>query len=181
MIFKRILPITIILLVGLFGYSRFLKPCGGNVDYTFQNGWQDSFAVRVERKPEACGFAPALAGAEYIFSARPEGFGDWRRIMTLRLDAPQDIPKDSINILDEKTAVVFMENKYAVTDDKGKTWTMHDINKDFGLKNVTDSRISFGKEGFVALNTKVADDAGREFDAPHVSHDFGKTWQPVGK
>ena len=182
---KRIIPITVIFLAFVFGFYRFQKPCGENVDSTYQNGWQGSFQVKVDRKPEACGFAPALAGADYIFSSKPENSENWQEIMTIRYADPIDFPRENMHIFDENTAAVFMLHKYAVTSDKGKTWIVWDIDKDLGLEKYTKvrsiSRINFGENGFVTMSIDVVTDNGRRIDAPFFTHDFGKTWEVLGK
>ncbi len=182
---KRIIPIIIILLATIFGFYLFQTPCGENIDSTYQSGWKGSLQVKVERKPEACSFAPALAGADYIFSSKQENSEDWQELMTVRHDDPLEISSKSVNIFNETTAAVYMFHKYAVTTDKGETWTVLDIDKDFGIEEFTKKRsisyVNFGENGFVSMGIDAVSDHGRNIDVPFISKDFGKTWKPIGK
>jgi hypothetical protein len=185
MFFKRILPIIIILLAVIVGFRRFQNPCGETIDLTYQNGWQGSFQVKIERKPETCGFAPALAGANYIFSSREENSENWQEIMTIYHDDPVEISKKSIQILNERTAAVFMNQKFAVTTDKGQTWTAWDIDKDLGLEKHTKfrsiSHINFDEDGFAVMVIDAVSNNGRKYGSSFMSHNFGKTWEAMSK
>ncbi len=105
--------------------------------------------------------------------------------MTVRLDEPIDISSESVHVFNETSAAVFMKHKYAVTTNKGKTWTIWDIDKDLGLETYTKhrsiSRINFGEDGFATMSIVVVTNNGRKVDAPFWTNNFGKTWEVLGK
>ncbi|CAN5673502.1 hypothetical protein BH18ACI1_BH18ACI1_14010 [soil metagenome] len=182
MFIKRIVPIGIIFLASIIGFWEYQNPCIESVDYTYQNGWQgeNPFSIKVERIPESCSFAAAIAGANYIFSARHGNSESWQQIMTVHCDDPIDIPRNTIKIVSEKVAYTFMNGGYAVTSDSGKTWTVWDVDKmpnwnfvDYGyIKEVTVLENGIGS---LKLNPS---DKHKEVSEFYTS-DFGKTWKQI--
>lgn len=87
MLFKRIIPIGIILLACIFGIRKYQNPCIENSDSTYTRCWQgeNPFDVKVERIPESCSFAPITAGANYVFSAQQGNSENWRQIMKVHM------------------------------------------------------------------------------------------------
>ncbi len=171
MFLKRILPTIIILMAGLISFS-----CIGEVDKTFQNGWQDDFEVKVERKLEKYGFVP---GAYYIFSSRHSKSENWQEIMTFRHDDPLDIPKESIQIINDKVAVVFMGWKAAVTSDAGKTWDIWNAEKDIldwkGVNYGLIEKITMAEDGNGIM---ILDPIPNRNEPKELyTTDFGKTWK----
>ena len=118
MFLRRILPLLIIAIAGVAGFCTYLGDCEGEVDHVYQDGWQDVFVVKIERRPETCGFMP---GAYYKFLTQYKS-GEWKEVMSFRHDDPIDPSDKSIQIINERIAVVSMGWKAAVTSDSGKTW-----------------------------------------------------------
>lgn len=176
MFLKRILPIIVISLASLIAYCRYKEPCVGNIDLTHQNGLQGVFYIKVERKLEKCNFVP---GAYYIFSSRRESQANWQEIMTFRHDDPIDVPKDNIQIVNEKVAVIFMGWKAAVTYDAGKNWNLWNAEKDipnwkccnYGL--IEKINIDENGNGSMLLDPIPNRNESKEL----YTSDFGKSWK----
>ena len=179
MFLKRILPISIILLACLISFWRFQNPCIENVDKTYQNGWQGSFDIKVERIPETCSFGTAFAGANFIFSARQSGSNDWQEIITFRHDTPIDISSKNIRIVNDKIAFVFMGRKAAVTSDAGKTWNLWDAKKDIenwkgaNYEFIEKINMSENGDGIMILDSIPNKNEPKEL----FTSNFGKTWK----
>jgi hypothetical protein len=185
MFLKKILPIIVILAAAVIFFWRLQNPCTEKVDSTYQGAWQNTFAVKAERKPEFCAFGAAFAGANYIFSARQENSENWREIMTVHLDDPVEISSKSLRIFNENTAYVFMNSKYMVTTDKGITWKTLDVRKDLSLQGFSKaqriSRVNINEEGFGMMTIQAVGDNGRDIELPFLTRDFGQSWENYGK
>jgi hypothetical protein len=178
MFLKRILPIVIVLIAGLFYFFQKNDFCIGKTNSTYQNGWQGSFEVKVERKPEKCGI---VAGAYYIFSSRQGASGNWQDIMMFRHDDPIDIPKENLQIVNDKVAFVFMGWKAAITSDAGKTWNLFDAEKSSEFRNLVNYRLIEKVEilpngtGKMILDPVSNEDKTIEL----YTSDFGKNWNRI--
>ena len=176
MFLKRILPISIILIACAVVFLRYQSPCLEKTNLTYQNGWQDAFDIKAERKLEKCSFVP---GAYFVFSSRQGSSENWREIMTFRHDDPTNITDKNIQIVNNKIAFVFTGWKAAVTSDAGKTWNLWDAEKDipnwkgvnYGL--IEEIRMSENGEGIMTLNP-IPD---RNEPKQLFTSDFGRTWK----
>ncbi len=151
--------------------------CEGEVDRVYEDGRQDVFVVKIEKRPETCGF---VAGAYYKFLTQYKS-GDWKEIMTFRHDDPIDPSSKNIQIINERIAVVSMGWKAAVTSDSGKTWNLWDAQSDlpnwkapnyFLIDEITMSQHGEGK---MVLDPIQNRNEPKEL----VTSDFGKTWTPI--
>jgi hypothetical protein len=185
MFLKKNLPVVIILIAAVIFFLRVENPCTEKIDSTYQTDWLNSFAVKVERKPASCGFGAWFAGANYIFSARGENSENWREIMTAHRDQSVEISTKNIRFFNETTVYVFMGSKYAVTTDKGKSWTILEADKDLSLRNFSKaqriSRVNINEEGFGIMTIQAIGNNGRDIELPFLTRDFGKTWETYGK
>ncbi len=180
MFLRSILPISIILIAGLIGFWHYQNPCVETVDSTYQNGWQgeNSFSVKIERIPETCAFGAAFSGAKYIFSARQGDSEAWRQIISVHNDDRVDISNDSIKIINENVAYIFMDGDYAATSDSGKTWKLWSVDKipnwnfsDYGY--IKEVKLSETGIGWLKLNPLE-----KHKDIPEFyTSDFGKNWK----
>jgi hypothetical protein len=163
-------------------------PCVESADYTYQNGWQgkNAFEIKAERMPERCILFPVTGGANYIFSSRQGTSENWQQIMTVHRDDPVEIPNESIEILNEKIAYIFMANKYAVTTDRGKTWKIWDAQKDLiDWKRTRDKypnwasieRIYLRQDGSGEMKLDRFYSKENLIKDLHTK-DFGKNWNP---
>jgi hypothetical protein len=154
-----------------------------NVDSTYQNGWHNSFEVKVERKPQSCAFG--FAGANYIFSARQANSENWYEIMTVHHDDLIEVSNKSVRVVNETTAYVFMGEKYAVTTDGGKKWMILQADKDLLLENFSKyqwiSDVSLNEDGSGIMTVKAFDNNERWIELPFFTRDFGITWQEHNK
>ena len=134
---KRILRIPIyffaiiiasILLLNCRGFPDGLQRIGEIVQT-----WESSgrpFKVKIDMHIEMGGFMPAAtAGAYYAFYSRPAESSDWHKIMTFRHDDPIPIPDGQVGFVDDETAYFFIGPFFAVTRDKGVSWTIWDAYK----------------------------------------------------
>ena len=176
MFLKRILPISIILLASLIIFWRYQSPCLHNTDQTFQNGWQNVFDVKIERKIERCSFVP---GAYYVFSSRQGNSENWREVMTFRHDDLVDISSSNIQIINDKIAFVFIGWKAAVTTDAGKTWNLWNAEKEIpnwqccNYSLIEELRMSGNGEGGMNLDPIPGRNEPKELS----TSDYGKTWK----
>lgn len=188
MFLKRILPIGLIILTTIFGLWRYNNPPRvENADYTYQNGWQgeNPFEIRLERIPEKCIFMPALGGANYIFSTRPNGSEKWQTVFTTHHDDLIDISSDNVRVLNEKVAYTFVIQKFAATTDSGKTWKIWSPSKDLidwkrsgdeypNWALIEQVEIKEDGSGKIELNRFDKEGLIKELR----TKDFGQTWNP---
>ncbi len=167
---------SVILVAGLISFCRYQSPCIKNADITHQNGWQDVFDVKAERKLESCSFVP---GAYYVFSARQANSAEWREVMTFRHDDPKENFGESIQIVNSKVAFIFMGWKSAITFDSGKTWNLWNAEEDIenwkgvNYRLIEKMSVSENGEGVMILNPLPDRNEPKEL----YTSDFGKTWK----
>ncbi len=74
--------------------------------------------------------AGADAGAYYVFESMRSGSNHWQHITTFRHDDPVPIPREQVVFVDDQTAYFFMGWMYAVTTNRGSSWSIWTAEKD---------------------------------------------------
>jgi hypothetical protein len=88
-----------------------------------------TFRIRVDKHAEEHG--GFNAGAYFIFQSASKDQGNWLRIMVFRHDDPEEpIPQGQVRFVDERIGYVYMGWMYAVTTDRGKTWSVWNAEND---------------------------------------------------
>jgi len=82
-----------------------------------------SLQIRVIKREEVANFLP---GAYFSFESRSSS-SRFRQIMEIRHDDPIDIPKDAVHVIGEAVAYIAFIDKFAVTTDFGRTWSIWDV------------------------------------------------------
>ncbi|MEO6724282.1 MAG: hypothetical protein ABIP14_03180 [Blastocatellia bacterium] len=120
--------------------------------------WETSnshFKLRITARIEKNGFLP---GGYYLFQSAPLSSNTWQDIATFRHDDPIEIRKNQVGFINDQTAYVFMGWIYAVTTDKGQTWSVWDAKKDLpywqccNYKLVREINLSLDGVGTMKLN-----------------------------
>lgn len=117
----------------------------------------------------------------FVFSSiKPNEFA--REIMVVRRDDDAALPKSHLRFLGESVAYVFMEDMYAVTTDKGTTWSIWLASKDLAnrtrwprwgsIKNVQLLQDGTGMMSVQAVDPETRATHTAEF---HTT-DFGRQW-----
>ncbi|MGH9842820.1 MAG: hypothetical protein ACREEM_29115 [Blastocatellia bacterium] len=68
----------------------------------------------------------------YTFSSLRGGEGDLKTVFTVRLDQPVPIPREQVEIINDRVTTMFMGWMYAVTVDRGKGWDIWDGELELG-------------------------------------------------
>ncbi len=176
---KRIVP-TIIILVALgFSACGLLKPSMGNVVETWQVENQN-LRLRIVMRQENCF---AVCGAYYTFLSAPVGSDSWREIFTAHHDDPNPIPRENLRFVNPRISYVFFGDKYAVTTDAGKSWTVWEAweaNKSMQFEkyklypSIVDVSVESDGRGRMRLYS-ITDKA---MNQPEMqTADYGKSWQ----
>jgi len=99
--------------------------------------------------------------------------------MVFRHDDPDPIPRDQIRFVNESIGNAFMGWMYAVTTDKGASWSVWDAQQDLpkwqccNYRLVGDVKLEVDGTGAMRLNTIP----GRSGEAPELhTNDYGKHW-----
>jgi hypothetical protein len=129
--------------------------------------------IRITAFSEVNSFDP---GAYYVFETI-DGSNNSSEIMTFRHDEPVPINDNSIRILNDGIAYVYMGWMYGVTIDSGRTWSIWDASKElsnwkccnYGLIN--DIRLNEDGTGEMRLS-----DSQNNIAEVLYTTDFGKTW-----
>jgi hypothetical protein len=134
------------------------------------------FRIRVTTYREKALFTP---GAFYVFESALADADDWHEILTLRTDEAVPIPRDRVRFLDNQIAYFFMSNSYAVTTDRGRSWSVWDAKKDLAYSqhnlwpSIKEVHIDSGGTGKMTLPPLV-DQAGTV--PPLHTNDYGRNW-----
>ena len=161
--------------------------------YHYQNGmsrheknvnelWEThnaSFKVRVTAYAEENG--GFVAGATYVFQSAAVGTSDWRDVMKFPHDDPVPIPRDQVRSVNDQVGYVFMGWMYAVTIDRGATWSVWNAEKDLPGWRCCNYRliqeISIEPDGNGSM--KLRPIPGRPGELPELrTRDYGKQWSP---
>ncbi len=107
------------------------KPfCVEEVDISVQDGWIDSFQIKIDRIPESCAFFGAIAGANYVISLQSKRSSNWQQIVKIHHDDPLYVSSDNIRIVNEQVGYSFWVNTFVVTTDGGQTHSIWSVEKD---------------------------------------------------
>lgn len=173
--FFSIAAVTFVAGISLWLFFSFILPGQGPVVEEWQTQ-NSKFQVRVQRRPDLYGFGTYY----YIFDSAPSGSNSWREVVRLLHDEPIPLPKNQIRFVNDEVGFLFMELKYAVTTDGGKTWSVFDFVKQYDPQRHDFSRIA---------NVEVLRDGsgtvrmygfeGTLKESPSFyTEDFGKRWSP---
>lgn len=151
----------------------------GCVGKTFDR-WEtenSSFRIRITAQEEG-GW---VGGANYLFESALSGSDDWREIMKFRHDDPVPIPRDQVQLLNDKIGYMFIGWIYAVTTDGGKSWSVWTAEQDLrnwrccNYKLIRSVQIALDGTGTMILNS-IPD---REGEVPELyTRDYGRHWHP---
>lgn len=114
------------------------------------------FRIRIDKHIERGGFAAALNGAYYVFQSESgKNSNQWREVMMLRHDDPNDIPREQVRFAGDKVGYFFMNSDYAVTSDAGESWRIFKICEflpsEDQCSGITDLRIDADGTGEVKI------------------------------
>ena len=163
-----------ICLVALFGQG-----CR-SLDKPILDRWETNataFALRVTEFQEK-GFA--LSKFRYVFEAKPNGSQEWSEIMSTITDDDVPIPRDQVRFINDRTADLFMTDKYAVTTNGGKTWSIWTANDHVGKLDypgqffIKEVLVNPDGNGTLVVSSRSAD----RHTMPFRTEDFGYTWVP---
>jgi hypothetical protein len=132
------------------------------------------FEVRVTSFREQDIF-PSLAGASYVFESRALQEDKWTRIMVFNHDNAIPINKNNVVFVNENVCYVFMEWKYAVTINGGKSWEVWDGSEEFLAKSdlryglIQNVHLESNGEGTMILRSNIK---------PRILYtkDYGNNW-----
>lgn len=166
--------ITLGLGLALWGIYNFSSERGAVIDR-----WEISnaeFKVSVTAYRERALFTP---GAFYVFQSALKDSDAFHEVLTVRTDDPIPIPREKIRFVDNQSAYFFMSRYYAVTTDRGRTWSIWDAEKDLAYRqhnlwpSIKEVRMEIGGAGTMTLPPLV-DQAG---EVPLLyTNDYGRHW-----
>jgi hypothetical protein len=137
------------------------------------------FRIRVDKHIERGGFMPVLGGAYYVFQSESgKNSNQWRQVMEIRHDDPNDIPREQVRFAGNKVGYFFFGNDYAVTNDAGESWRIFKIceflRSDEQCSGITDLRIDAEGKGEVKIYSSA-----KYKDNLKVlqTTDFGRSWR----
>jgi hypothetical protein len=70
-----------------------------------------------------------LAGTYYLFESAKPGTNEWQQIVMFRHDDRPPIPRDQVRFVGDDVAFVFMGWVYAVSTDRGASWSVYDATR----------------------------------------------------
>lgn len=145
---KRIVPLGIIIAGLAVCALLVLDPCTGRLS-SAREAESQSFKLRWEVRAAACSldWHPVV-----VFKSAPAGSNEWREVMTSWTDEPSAIPSDKcLNFIDAQTGYVYFNEKYAVTSDRGQTWTVWDAKRQLSHaagSSIYISDVNIGADGY---------------------------------
>lgn len=181
---KRVIAVLIcfvvaILIVKVLPTPEFLQsPYKAEVVETWETA-NTPFRIRVDKHIERGGFMAALNGAYYVFQSESGSCtNQWREVMTIRHDDPNDIPREQVRFAGDKVGYFFMNSDYAVTNDAGESWRIFKICEFLPIgeqcSGITDLRINADGTGEVKIYSSA-----KYKDRLNVleTKDFGRSWR----
>jgi len=137
------------------------------------------FRIRVDKHIERGGFMAVLNGAYYVFQSESgKNSNQWREVMTLRHDDPNDIPREQVRFAGDKVGYLFMNSDYAVTNDAGESWRIFKICEFLPsgeqCKGITDLRIDVDGTGEVKIYSSAK---YKDHLKVLETTDFGRSWR----
>jgi hypothetical protein len=102
-------------------------------------------------------------GAYYVFQSESVKLNQWRQVMEIRHDDPNDIHVNKFALPEIKSDISFSANDYAVTNDAGESWRIFKIceflrtdEQCAGIKDYGLTRMEKVKLNYIHLqNTKM--------------------------
>ena len=137
------------------------------------------FRIRVDKHIERGGLLAALNGAYYVFQSESgKNSNQWREVMTIHLDDPDDIPREQVRFAGDKVAYFYMNSDYAVTNDAGESWRIFKVCEFLtsreDCKGIKDLRIDADGKGEV----KIDSPAKHKDDLKVLeTSNFGRSWR----
>lgn len=160
----------------LLGQGCAFGPGGGRGEVVEQ--WENSLEglkIRVTEYKEA---NPVyLTHFFYVFESSAAS-GGWHEIMCVKNDDDIPLPRDQIRVLNDQIAYVFMNEKYAVTTDGGRSWNVWEATPEnlpelqFAA-NIRDVRINIDGTGIMQLRSLVS---GQIATVTISTKDHGRHW-----
>lgn len=173
---KKIIIGTVILAALVAATYWYIRPYPGEITESYETSNQ-TFRIRVNRHAERKG--GFVAGAYYAFQSAPVDADQWRDIMTFRHDDPNPIPRDNIRFLNNKVGYIFMGWTYAVTTDRGTSWSVWNAQQDLpkwqccNYRLIADVKLEEDGTGTMKMNT-IPERSG-EVHELHTK-DYGRHW-----
>jgi hypothetical protein len=133
-----------------------------------------TFKIRVERRKELFVFLP---GSFYKFQSAPLHENLWSEIVTAYEKDSYRIPRDQIRFVNENVGYFFIHSTYAVTVNKGQTWSIYDLKKDVSYKcqytRIDDVKMSADGIGEIIIYANYKD---RKTTPKIHTSDYGQHW-----
>ena len=144
--------------------------------------WQTQntpFRIRIDKHIERGGLMAALNGAYYVFQSESgNNSNQWREVMTIRNDDPNDIPREQVRFSGDKVGYFFMGNDYAITNDAGESWRIFKVceflSSSEQCSGITDLQITADGKGEVKIYSSA-----KYKDRLKVleTTNFGRSWR----
>ncbi len=114
----------------------------------------------------------------YVFESSNAGSGNWHEIMEVKNDDDVPLPREQIRFVNDEVAYVFMNEKYAVTTDLGRTWTVWEavpqsLSKLQSAANIRDVQINIDGTGNMHLSSLFN---GQVDSLTIFTQDHGRHW-----
>ena len=172
---KRILPVSIILVSLYFLFFISNADKRGDEFSTYSHSLNDKSLLRAVSYREKYCFGNC--GSITVFQSNQNG--TWREITSSRLNSSVGFSGNSFKINNENFFYFWFGNKFCVTTDAGKSWSIWDAEKDKAMKEsriygfIQDVTIEPNGKGKMFLNADKLNKSGISF---FETEDFGKTW-----
>ncbi|HKU76042.1 MAG TPA: hypothetical protein VJR02_19190 [Pyrinomonadaceae bacterium] len=115
----------------------------------------------------------------YVFEVKPSGSTEWMMVMNATTDDDVPIPRDQVRVISKEAAYVFMGDKYAVTRNGGRAWSVWNVNDSIGNVEypgqffINEVRINSDGTGTIVLVSRSTDRQILQFR----TNDFGQSWR----
>lgn len=108
----------------------------------------------------------------FVFQTSLNNSNEWETVYTYTQDEPQPISEKNIQIIDESMGYFYFGSVYAVTKDKGLSWTFFDVDKNSDFAKIETVNIKNDGSGIITLVNKK-----RIKDIPvFYTKDYGQSW-----
>jgi hypothetical protein len=114
----------------------------------------------------------------FVFESATVGSGGWFEFMTVKNDSSIPVPREQIRFVSDEIAYVFMNEKYAVTTDLGRTWTVweaipRNLSQLQSAANIRDVQINVDGTGNMHLGSLLN---GQITSLTVSTKDYGHHW-----